>query len=58
MGRQKKDPDPARWDSGQKLKALNTRILCLRCGVLRQVRDWRPLAKVAVLAECGHERRI
>ena len=58
MGRQEEDPDPQRWNSAQRLKKLNTRILCSKCGVLRTVKDWRPLSKVVVLADCGHSRSL
>jgi hypothetical protein len=37
---------------------MKVKLLCPQCGALRSVKDFKPLAKVAVLDECGHERRI
>jgi hypothetical protein len=54
----RKDPDAERWNSRLRLKQYATRILCPQCGVLRTIKDFKPLAKVVVLAECNHERQV
>jgi hypothetical protein len=51
------DPDPARWDSGARLKHSHVKLLCAQCGVLREVKYRKPLREV-VLADCGHERKV
>ena len=58
MQRQVKDADPARWESGTKLKLSKVKLLCRQCGVVRGVKDFKPLSRVAVLGECGHERKV